>query len=294
MERRLHAANVVELSGKYLRYCCNSDIPVPHTHELGKDLGAEAIKHAVRGEPSGFAKPGESLPEHLYLADYYKKYGAFMLGLDVAYGKSNLFPTQHEAPAPVVVDNGVRAPSPRVSLSPGTTGYLYDVMKGAGLFHLVVFASSIEGQVKHNIQHFAKSVLDPSSFYSRYGGPEVFNIVIVTKRLPFEVDALLTEPELQELKEIAAIVFDDQAPDEDAHTTWGADHGTGAVVAVRPDLWVGRSVRPDQIDELDQYLSGFLVPQVKKQANGQTNGKTNGKTNGHANGRANGQSNGHV
>ncbi|KAI9705384.1 MAG: hypothetical protein M1820_005214 [Bogoriella megaspora] len=164
MERRLHAANVVEISGKYLRYCCNSDEPVPHTHELGKDLGAETIKHAVRGEPYGFAKPGEKLPEPLFLADFYQKYGAFMLGLDVAYGKSTLFPRQDEAASPVAVDNGVRAPNPRVSLGSGTTGYLYDVMKGAKYFHLVVFASSLEGLVKHNVQQFAQSLSDPAGF----------------------------------------------------------------------------------------------------------------------------------
>ena len=259
---------MVELSGKYLRYCCNSDIPVPHTHELGKDLGAKAIKNAVRGEPYGFAKPGEKLPEHLYLADYYHKYGAFMLGLDVAYGKSIVFPVQDGAPVPVDVDNGVRAPNPRVSLSSGTTGYLYDVMKGAGSFHLVVFASSIEGSVKRNLQQFAQSLCDPSGFYARSGGRELFNIVIVTKRLPFEIDAILAEPEFQRLREVASVVFDDQAPDEDAHTMWGVDHGTGAVIAIRPDLWVGLRVRPDQVDELDQYFSGFLVPQVKKQVNG--------------------------
>lgn len=167
MERRLHAANVVKLSGKYLRSCCNPEFPVSHTHDEGEDLGAEAIKHTVRGEPSVFAKPGEKLPEHLYLADYYHKYGAFMLGLDVAYGNSALLPAQSEASVSVVVDNGVRAPNPRVSLGPRTTGYLYDVMKGAGYFHLVVCSSSIQDQAKHNIQQFAKSLCDPAGFYSR-------------------------------------------------------------------------------------------------------------------------------
>jgi phenol 2-monooxygenase len=268
MERRLHAANVVELSGKYLRYCCNSDEPVPHTHEQGKDLGAEAIEHAVRGKPYGFAKPGEKLPEHLYLADYYHKYGAFMLGLDVAYGKSALFPRQDDGSVPVVVDNGVRAPNPRVSLSSGTTGYLYDVMQGARYFHIVVFASSLEGLAKQNIQQFAQSLSDPSSFYTRYGGKSVFNIVVVIKRLPFELDTVMAGPEFQTLKDVASTVFDDQPPDEDAHTMWGVDHGTGAVVVVRPDLWVGRSVRPDRIGELEGYFSGFLNPQVKKGVNG--------------------------
>ncbi|KAI9705385.1 MAG: hypothetical protein M1820_005215 [Bogoriella megaspora] len=71
-------------------------------------------------------------------------------------------------------------------------------------------------------------------------------------------------PEFQTLKEVASIVYDDRPPDEDGHTMWGVDHGTGAVVAVRPDLWVGRTVRPDQGDILDAYFSGFLNSQVIK------------------------------
>ncbi|RAH71713.1 uncharacterized protein BO66DRAFT_419348 [Aspergillus aculeatinus CBS 121060] len=266
-ERRLHAANVVEISGKYLRYCCNSDVPVLHTHSLGKDLGAEAIEHAVRGEPYGLFPPGTSLPEHLYLADFYTKYGAFMLGLDVAYGKSALCRRHPSASdleiSPVVaVDSGVRAPNPRVSLNRNSTGYLYDVMRGAGFFHLVLFVSFWEGAVATYVRRFAQALADPNGFYVRFGGRRVFNVVVVTKCLPFEFEERLADPALQALKAIATVVSDDRAPDEDGHTVWGVDHGTGAVVVVRPDLWVGCSARPDRVEDLDEYFAGFLIPQL--------------------------------
>jgi phenol 2-monooxygenase len=236
---------------------------VPHTHEQGADLGAEAIEHAVRGKPYGlpFAKEGEKLPENLYLADFYMRYGAFMLGLDVAYGKSALFPRRSSTP-PVSVDNGVRAPNPRVSLSAASTGYLYDAMKGAKYFHVLVFASSLQGQTLHNVKQFASALNDPDSWYTRFGGRDVFNVVLVTKRLPFEIETFMAGSEWDALKDIATIVYDDQAPDEDAHTTWGVDHGTGAVVVVRPDLWVGNSVRPDEVTTLNEYFGAFLVPQT--------------------------------
>ncbi|RAH42804.1 FAD binding domain-containing protein [Aspergillus brunneoviolaceus CBS 621.78] len=266
-ERRLHAANVVEISGKYLRYCCNSDAPVLYTHSLGKDLGAEAIQHAVRGEPYSLFPPGTSLPEHLYLADFYTKYGAFMLGLDVAYGKSALCRRHPSASdletSPVVaVDSGVRAPNPRVSLNRKSTGYLYDVMRGAGFFHLVLFVSSWEGAVATYVRRFAQALANPNGFYVRFGGRRVFNVVVVTKCLPFEIEERLADPALQALKAIATVVSDDRAPDEDGHTVWGVDHGTGAVVVVRPDLWVGCSVRPDRVKDLDEYFAGFLIPQL--------------------------------
>lgn len=226
-ERRLHAANVVEISGKYLRYCCNSDAPVLHTHSLGKDLGAEAIQHAVRGEPYGLFPPGTSLPEHLYLADFYTKYGAFMLGLDVAYGKSALCRRHPSASdletSPVVaVDSGVRAPNPRVSLNRNSTGYLYDVMRGAGFFHLVLFVSSWEGAVATYVRRFAQALANPNGFYVRFGGRRVFNVVVVTKYLPFEIEERLADPALQALKAIATVFSDDRAPDEDGHKCGGS------------------------------------------------------------------------
>lgn len=90
-------------------------------------------------------------------------------------------------------------------------------------------------------------------------------------------------------------VYDDRAPDEDAHTWYGVTRSKGAVVVVRPDLWVGTSAFLDEADELGTYFDQFLLPVVgkkspsqSKSANGDAIVYLDGTSNGHA------KSNSHV
>lgn len=91
----------------------------------------------------------------------------------------------------------------------------------------------------------------------------MFNVVLVAKLMPFRLPAL--SPEAAEIVGIlrsegqARGVFDDRAPDEDAHITWGADHRSGGVAVVRPDLWVGMTAFPDEVDKIAEYFAGFLT-----------------------------------
>ena len=91
-ERRLHACDIIEISGNYLRYSCNRfDQEVPRLHRAGEPFGEEAIEKSVRGRTAGISMPpGVELAEHLFLPDFYMKYGAFLLGLDIGYGPSLL------------------------------------------------------------------------------------------------------------------------------------------------------------------------------------------------------------
>lgn len=261
-ERRLHAADIIDISGTYLRYSCNRwDQPVPKLHRNGEDFGDEAIERSIRGKVSGIQMPpGVKLPDHLFLADFYMRYGAFLLGMDVAYGASMLNVKQEAqgGQRPVTVENGVRCPSPRVCFSEGESGYLYDKMKGSALFHILVFASDLLGPVREGLKSFSASLSE--GFYSRYGGREVFNIVLITKCLPFEIAERMADPILLTLSDAATVVYDDRPPDEDAHFTWGVDHAKGAIVVVRPDLWVGMSVFPGETGKLNHYFGNFLLP----------------------------------
>ena len=232
----------------------------------GEDLGDEAIERSIRGKVSGIqTPPGVELPEHLFLADFYTRYGAFLLGLDVAYGASmiNVKQETHESQRPVTVENGVRCPSPRVCLSEGDAGYLYDKMKGSALFYILVFASDILGPVREGLKHFSASLSE--GFYGRYGGPEVFYIVIVTKCLPFEIEERLADSGFHTLRETATTVYDDRPPDEDAHYTWGVDHAKGAIVVVRSDLWVGMSAFPGETAEVGPLLWQLSTPFLQSQ-----------------------------
>lgn len=159
----------------------------------------------------------------------------------------------------VSVKNGVRAPNPRVCFDEGSTGYLYDKMTGASTFHIIVFGSDLQGPVREGLATFS-AALGPAGFFACYGGREMFNVVLVTKCLPFETSGLLCADDMAYLREYATVLYDDRAPDEDAHYWYGVRHAKGAVVVVRPDLWVGMSTTPRNLQGVGGYFEGFLIP----------------------------------
>ena len=277
-ERRLHANKVIEVSGTYLRFVCGSDLGIVDLRDKGKDLGVKTIEPMVEGESRTLltpdaknAHPDEAVARS-FLLDFFNKHGMFLLGLDVAYGTSIINPALKTIPEgskrPVVVKNGVRAPNPRVCFDTGHMGYLYDKMAGPARFHIVVFGSDLLGPVRQNLATFSRSLKDSNSFYRRFGGAEMFNIILFAKGVPFEVDENVMGDDIETLRDAATILYDDRPPDEDAHTTYGANHTTGALVLVRPDLWTGISVLPNELQEVNDYLEGFLIPVAERAQNG--------------------------
>lgn len=283
-ERRLHAASIIDISGKYLRFVCSSQLPTAQVYSLGADLGLDKTdprvnmveQNAEKGEPAHAAYKRSNFASRdevkAFVRAFFTQHGQFLLGVDAAYGHTCLNPSaaiyngdaDKELSASTMVRSGVRAPNPRVCLNVDCTAYLYDALQGAGRFHLVVFSSSLRGPVRPKLLRLASMLTGENSrsIYWRYGGPVLFNTVLVAKGTPFEIDEQLAESsELRVLRQVATVLADDRAPDEDAHSTWGVDHRQGAVVLIRPDLWVGMSVTLDDTDRLGDYLDGFLTDQ---------------------------------
>ncbi|KAJ5170458.1 uncharacterized protein N7500_003241 [Penicillium coprophilum] len=291
-ERRLHANRVIQVSGKYLRFVCSSPLPTANLYEIGAALGHETIeglfstedKEAATTNGSGPSDHSGSIYEansryassmspaeaKAFLGDFFSRHGPFLLGVDAAYGWNCISPpTRDVVPQsrpPIAVKNGVRAPNPRLCFDAAHTGYLYDHLTGTNRFHLVLFVSDLLGPVREKICRFSSMLAAdaPLNFYARYGGPRRFNIVVVAKGTPFEVEERLQGDDLCALGENATFLFDDRTPDEDAHSTYGVNHRTGAVVVIRPDLWVGMSGMPDDLDLLNDYFAGFLTTRVSE------------------------------
>ena len=208
-----------------------------------------------------------------WCAAYFGHNAKFLLGLDVPHTVSKLCPRMRfdvgEKQRPIAVDNGKRAPNPRVCFTEATTGYLYDQMTGASRFHILVFGSDLRGPVRERVAHFSTHALGPNGFFTRFGGASMFNVVLVLKCLPDEKETLLlggaVDDDLSNLREHATVVYDDRAPDEDAGYWYGVNHARGAVVAVRPDLWVGTSCWPEEEDVLRDYFAGFLVEEKEEE-----------------------------
>ena len=251
-ERRYHANRIIHVSGSYLRFICNSTFPLanfPHVNKEWPPLPNLQEYQPVEG------KPQEDLN---FLKTFFGNNGAFLLGIDADYAPSVINP-QSETTI-IAPRNGVRAPNPRVCFDSDKTGYLYDVLTGASRLHLIIFASDLQGPVRKRLGRLAAAMCEPSSFFLRFGALSRFNPLLVTKCVPHEVAPLLASQDLEVLRERCTVVYDDRAPDEDAHTCYEVDHAKGAIVFVRPDLWIGTSVFLDQVDELSNYFENWLVP----------------------------------
>lgn len=249
-ERRYHANRIIHVSGSYLRFVCNSTLPLASfTHVLPEWPPLPSPIQYNAGEDLSF------------LRSFFGTNGHFLLGLDADYASSVISPeTKSSAIAP---RNGVRAPNPRVCFSNAKTGYLYDALTGASMIHLVIFASDLQGAIFQRLAKLAKSMSSQSSFYHTFGGRTRFNPVLLTKCLQHEAEPLLALDDLAPLRDHCTILYDDRAPDEDAHTCYEVDQAKGAILVVRPDLWIGTSVYLDDAEELGNYFGEWLVPQIR-------------------------------
>ncbi|AEO59635.1 hypothetical protein MYCTH_2119794 [Thermothelomyces thermophilus ATCC 42464] len=266
-ERRKHASRIIRVSGEYLRFISGSTLGVPDLDEPEK-LEAAQIDGQGQGPVSGSNGVHSG---HNFVGRFFKTNGQFLLGVDCPYDESVVAPRRSVdgssgRAAAIEVRNGVRAPNPRVCFETEKTGYLYDALSGAGRFHLVVFASSLQGaEVRRRVGEFARSLVDPEGFHRRFGGETLFQVVLVVKLMPWEFEQFEASDAGRELlaplRRFAStvVVFDDRSPDEDAHTTYGVNHRTGAVAVIRPDLWVGASAYPDETDKIAAYFEGFLT-----------------------------------
>ncbi|KAL8694803.1 MAG: hypothetical protein Q9224_003502 [Gallowayella concinna] len=258
-ERRPHAQQIIRISGSYLRFVCQSEIPVTDFEHGVEPFGgtAGAVDYV----------PGQDLE---FLGEFFRRNGKFILGVDAPYPPSAISPTiittvgVEEAKRPIGPRNGVRAPNPRVCRAAGATGYLYDVLTGVDTIHIVLFASDLQGAVRAALTKVSRALDNPGQFFQRYGAATRFNVVLVVKcclLLPDVVGGgILAGAEFSGVEKYATVLYDDRPPDEDAHTMYEIDHGKGAVVVVRPDLWVGFSAFLDEVERVDGYFGSWLLP----------------------------------
>ncbi|KDQ24257.1 hypothetical protein PLEOSDRAFT_1067151 [Pleurotus ostreatus PC15] len=270
-ERRRHAVRIIEVSGTYLRFVSESGIDVSKL----QGIGTEKREDQEADDGLVFDKQLQAVdPDKAFLKAFFAKNIPFLLGIDVPYGHSELNP-------PRTVDSfngvsslktvskrqatevrwGVRAPNPRVTFSLTSTGYLYDTFEGPTKFPIIIFGSDLKGPVRRRLAALDQYLSSPNSFVNKFGR-EQFTLVGITMQLPGDIDeTLAADGDLEYLRKNVRWISDDHLPGSDAHTVYGVNHALGAVVVVRPDLWAGITVVPDEGAALDEYFSGFLLAQ---------------------------------
>lgn len=268
-EKRAHLSN--GLAGPKVNGTGGGGIDFKTSSASTKDTKTTEEKTGEVNGHNNHHGPGNTQAEDLeFLGGFFKAHGQFLLGVDCPYDESPIasssagFPRSSSRPPAILVKDGVRAPNPRLMFSSVESGYLYDKLAGPPRFHLVLFASSLAGtEVRRRVSAFFSYLDGPESFYARFGGPNCFHVVVVLKMLPFEWHEASGDAGLDAIKDAlpagATVLFDDRAPDEDAHTSWGANHLTGGVAVIRPDLWVALTAYPDETEVMSGFFEGFLV-----------------------------------
>jgi phenol 2-monooxygenase len=256
-ERRLFANRVIRASGAYLRFICNIRQPLAQLRGLGEELEVH--------EEDLPALDGTSEADLRFVRSFFGRNAHFMLGVEGPIVESAICPpsavlhTGEQDLPPTSLRNGVRVPNPRVCFDVASSGYLYDAMTGVDRFHIILFASDMLGAVYTHLVEFAEQAFSLTGFYAHFGAGKRFNVILVTKALPKDADALLHgNAALQHLRQMATLVYDDRPPDEDAHYWFAINHARGAVVVSRPDLQVGMSTSLDSCRLLYKYFSSFL------------------------------------
>ncbi|RYP78080.1 hypothetical protein DL771_000773 [Monosporascus sp. 5C6A] len=243
-------------------------VPALHPHPEP----AAGLATRARGREGAMEEHDEELPvlddstkvDRQWLMNFFGRNAMFLLGVDGARVDTELSPAVkvngHEPKVPVAVLNG-------------------DAIPGVTKFHILAFASDLRSPVRKRIAQLSSEWFAPRGFFSRLGGHERFNVVLIVKALLHEADELLEGPELENLRNVVTGVYDDGRSDEDAHFWYGVNHARGAVVVVRPDLAVGTSASPEDTAAIDEYLSRFLVHPVASNGNGDGHMNGSGKIN---------------
>lgn len=255
----MFANRVIRASGAYLRFIGNMKQPLAQLRGLGDDLEVHKEDLPILD--------GTTEADQSFMRSFFARNAHFLLGVESPIVESAICPSspsstdQSPVSKPTSLCNGVRIPNPRVCFSLSETGYLYDKMTGVARFHILLFASDMLSPVQMHLVEFARAAFGLGGFYAKYGGADRFNVVLITKSAPEVADALLKSgPELKMLIRVVTMVYDDRAPDEDAHYWFRVNHARGCVVVGRPDLRVGVSAALNEgAGVVDGYFGGFLV-----------------------------------
>lgn len=172
---------------------------------------------------------------------------------------------------------GMRFPSYQVLNQSDTRPWQFgQFLKSDGRFRIVLFAGNLNNTVQWDrVQKFGNELANLNSFLHRFT-PSTSSIDSVIEVLTIH-SAPRVEVELLDLHDIfhpfneqtgwnyEKVFVDDVSYHQghgQAYQNYGVDQEKGCVVVIRPDQYVAWIGDPEDIDDIDDYFSGFLLPQA--------------------------------
>ena len=172
---------------------------------------------------------------------------------------------------------GMRFPSYQVlNQSDARPWQFGQFLKSDGRFRIVLFAGNLNNTVQWDrVQKFGNELTNLNSFLHRFT-PSTSSIDSIIEVLTIH-SAPRVEIKLLDLHDIfhpfneqtgwnyEKVFVDDVSYHQghgQAYQHYGVDQEKGCVVVVRPDQYVAWIGDPEDIDDIDDYFSGFLLPQA--------------------------------
>ncbi|KAF4998711.1 hypothetical protein FGRMN_3037 [Fusarium graminum] len=210
-----------------------------------------------------------SLPAE-HFRDKFVEAGRYTAGLATKYQPSILTcPAEDDSRVASELTVGMRFPStPVVRLSDAKPVQLNTVLPADGRWHVLTFCSG--NYARENLHEIALELDALVKLFTPVDqhADAVINITLIIKseRRTIEIDQLPETffPRTGEfsLRNIHKVFIDDKSPYMlgcgQAFSRYGIDDGTGAIVVVRPDLYVARVIRLSDIRSLPPFFSGCL------------------------------------
>lgn len=171
---------------------------------------------------------------------------------------------------------GKRLPSCQVlNQSDARPWQFQELLKSNGCWRLIVFAGDLSDVMQAaRVQTLGERLSHTDSFIQRYTAPD--------KPIDSTIEVFMihsgprVKVELLELHEIyhpfseaqgwdySKVFVDDMSYHEGhgyAYENYGVDAGSGCAVILRPDQYVGWLGDLEDVDEMDEYFAGFMIPQ---------------------------------
>lgn len=170
---------------------------------------------------------------------------------------------------------GMRMPSFKVlNQSDARPWHFQERLKSDGRWRVVVFAGDVSNATQmERVQALGSSLSSAKSFITRFTLPgkpldSVIGAMLIHSAPRTSVD-IFSFPEIfrpfdkRDGWDYMKIYVDDQSYHEghgQAYQNYGIDPKEGCVVILRPDQYVGFVGSLEDVEEMDHYFSGFMIP----------------------------------
>ncbi|KAJ9161530.1 FAD binding domain protein [Coniochaeta hoffmannii] len=174
-----------------------------------------------------------------------------------------------------VIKLGMRMPSFKVlNQADARPWHFQEVLRSTGQWRLVVFAGDVSQPAQmERVQKLGASLAAPDSFLRRFtpAGERIDSVIeVLTIHSAPRVDVELTDfPEIfrpfsdRDGWDYWKIYVDDMSYHEghgEAYKNYGVDKTRGCAVILRPDQYVSWIGELEDVEDMDKFFSGFMLP----------------------------------